>query len=190
MQKQIKILLTLLTALILAVSCAENNPNDPNNTTEITITDYVFIDTTSATGDFEWTAEKKSYYESNWKNIFAVRDLYDKENKTIIGKTYENLDYDYLGTDPATKSYYKGATNVFIGGKNYIGGLYYTPNNGYNTWRIIFAFEGTDGAYITWTSTGDYDTQNPEKGPNADANWWEDSFKVDAQNANSFIRFK
>ena len=32
MQKQIKILLTLLTALILAVSCAENNPNNPTNT--------------------------------------------------------------------------------------------------------------------------------------------------------------
>ena len=30
MQKQIKILLTILMALALAVSCAENNPNDPN----------------------------------------------------------------------------------------------------------------------------------------------------------------
>ena len=29
MQKQIKILLTLITVLILAVSCAKNNPNDP-----------------------------------------------------------------------------------------------------------------------------------------------------------------
>ncbi|MEI0565041.1 hypothetical protein [Brachyspira pulli] len=34
MQKQIKILLTLLTALILAVSCAENNPNTPTKTKE------------------------------------------------------------------------------------------------------------------------------------------------------------
>lgn len=186
MQKQIKILLTLITVLILAVSCAKNNPNNPTSTTQ----DYVFIDTSSSTGDFEWTAEKKSYYESNWKNTFAVRDLYDKNNTSIIGKTYENLDYDYLGTDPATKAYYKGATNVFIGGKNYIGGLYYTPNGSYNTWRIIFAFEGTDGAYITWTSTSDYDKQNPEKGPNADANWYESTFTVDAQYANAFIRFK
>ena len=29
MQKQIKILLTILMALALAVSCAENNPNNP-----------------------------------------------------------------------------------------------------------------------------------------------------------------
>ena len=34
MQKQIKILLTILMALALAVSCAKNNPNDPNNTTK------------------------------------------------------------------------------------------------------------------------------------------------------------
>ncbi|MEI0524643.1 hypothetical protein R4K54_01810 [Brachyspira murdochii] len=32
MQKQIKILLTLITVLILAVSCAKNNPNDPTIT--------------------------------------------------------------------------------------------------------------------------------------------------------------
>ena len=34
MQKQIKILLTLLMALFLAVSCAKNNPNNPTKTKE------------------------------------------------------------------------------------------------------------------------------------------------------------
>lgn len=34
MQKQIKILSTLLTVLVLAVSCANTNPNDPTKTKE------------------------------------------------------------------------------------------------------------------------------------------------------------
>lgn len=32
MQKQIKILLTILMALVLSVSCSKNNPNDPTST--------------------------------------------------------------------------------------------------------------------------------------------------------------
>lgn len=32
MQKQIKILLTILMALVLAISCSKNNPNDPTST--------------------------------------------------------------------------------------------------------------------------------------------------------------
>ena len=35
MQKQIKILLTILMALVLAISCSKNNPNDPIKTKEI-----------------------------------------------------------------------------------------------------------------------------------------------------------
>ncbi|MDO6993374.1 hypothetical protein Q5M87_05055 [Brachyspira innocens] len=34
MQKQIKILLTILIALVLSVSCSKNNPNDPTKTKE------------------------------------------------------------------------------------------------------------------------------------------------------------
>ena len=34
MQKQIKILLTILMALVLSVSCSKNNPNNPNSPTK------------------------------------------------------------------------------------------------------------------------------------------------------------
>lgn len=72
MQKQIKILLTILMALVLAISCSKNNPNDPTST--IAGTDNANFSklqqkweyTTSAGSGYNITANKvDSYYTDN-----------------------------------------------------------------------------------------------------------------------------
>ena len=65
MQKQIKILLTILMVLVLSVSCSKNNPNDPTKTREQML-QQKWEYTTSAGSGYNITANKvDSYYTSN-----------------------------------------------------------------------------------------------------------------------------
>lgn len=90
MQKQIKILLTLLTALILAVSCAENNPNNPTedlntppdnewvNNANFTKLQQKWVDNTG--GGYTITADKVDNF---WNNNGAETKSYSISIKYI-----------------------------------------------------------------------------------------------------------
>ncbi|WP_332835256.1 hypothetical protein [Brachyspira pilosicoli] len=63
MQKQIKIFSTLLTVLVLAVSCANTNPNDPTKETNL---QQKWEYSTYAGSGYNITAQKvDSYYTDN-----------------------------------------------------------------------------------------------------------------------------
>ena len=67
MQKQIKILLTLLMSLALAVSCAKNNPNNPETREQMLQQKWEYE--TSAGSGYNITAEKiDSYYTDTTDN--------------------------------------------------------------------------------------------------------------------------
>lgn len=64
MQKQIKILLTILMALVLAISCSKNNPNDPTKTKDMLQQKWEYA-TWEGSG-YNITADKvDSYYTYN-----------------------------------------------------------------------------------------------------------------------------
>ncbi|ASJ22714.1 hypothetical protein BHAMNSH16_14105 [Brachyspira hampsonii] len=148
MQKQIKVLLTVIIALFLAVSCAKNNPNNPNNQ-EISIAagsgnrNYRFLaDETILYLD--WTDPRKiDYFTTNWMNTFTDQTIYSTYAPTIImGYTDDKANY-YAANYPNTvRDRFKFATNVTDNGKEYIGGVYYDEASKYgNLWRLIYITE-------------------------------------------------
>lgn len=99
MQKQIKILLTLLTALILAVSCAKNNPNDPTNTAwkdnpNHNLLKKSWYDTASKDSTYNYDG---TTFSSSWKGTvsysFTVEEIVwgsDNTSGIIYGKYTAN----------------------------------------------------------------------------------------------------
>ena len=76
MQKQIKILLTLLTVLILSISCANINPNDPNdkNNNNQTVTS-----SWKENPNFKTLANIWQGTDVNWQGeIYEIKDNGDK----------------------------------------------------------------------------------------------------------------
>lgn len=106
MQKQIKILSTLLTVLILAVSCANTNPNDPtktkeellkqkwqdNNTTygisQYHITDNKFDSLYDNSVNYSITIEKIAWNADNTSGIIYGKYTVNNNNPNYVGKYY------------------------------------------------------------------------------------------------------
>ncbi|MEI0700503.1 hypothetical protein [Brachyspira intermedia] len=123
MQKQIKILLTILMALALAVSCAKNNPNNPtktkeqmlqqkwqDNDTSFGINQYIITD-----NKFENTYEGAVSYSFDIKEISWTSDtagiIYGQytanDDTSVIGKWYavsfKDLTATTINICPASK---------------------------------------------------------------------------------------
>ena len=106
MQKQIKILSTLLTVLILAVSCANTNPNDPTKTKEellkqkwqdndttygisqYHITDNKFDSLYNNSVSYSITIEKIAWNTDNTSGIIYGKYTVNNNNPNYVGKYY------------------------------------------------------------------------------------------------------
>ena len=174
MQKQIKILLTLLTALILAVSCSKTPTNptndDSGNGSDVERT-YTFIASEEMLAK-PWSDQtKKDYFYNNWMNTFANQTIYkDSTLSTVNGTTDADCNYYNDGETDITAKF-KCATNIFNNGKNYIGGLYYNASGftGYK-WYIMYINE--EGAEICVNAKPTLsDDENTY--PDASTEWWD-----------------
>ena len=151
MQKQIKILLTLLMSLALAVSCADptTDPNNKNtgtgngttgNGTEIEIStgvgnrNYRFLADEKIL-DLSWQDQrKKDYFHSNWMNIFTNQTLIAADSKKIR-RTDEKA--TYFEDNNTVLGEFVYATNIVWKGTNYIGALYNNPNQISMPWMLL-----------------------------------------------------
>lgn len=106
MQKQIKIFSTLLTVLVLAVSCANTNPNDPtktkkellkqkwqdNDTTygisQYHITDNKFDSLYNNSVSYSITIEKIAWNTDNTSGIIYGKYTVNNNNPNYVGKYY------------------------------------------------------------------------------------------------------
>lgn len=104
MQKQIKILLTLLTVLILAVSCANNNPNDPTNTNWKDNTNHDLLkkswyDTASPDSTYNYDGTTFSSWKGTVSYSFTVEEIVwgsDNTSGIIYGKYTANTTHPEL----------------------------------------------------------------------------------------------
>lgn len=94
MQKQIKILLTLLTALILAVSCANpSNPNDKNNNTS---------QSGNQNNNNTTTTNNNQTVTSSWKenpNFKTLANIWQGTDLAWTGEIYEIKDNGDKGVE-------------------------------------------------------------------------------------------
>lgn len=104
MQKQIKIFSTLLTVLVLAVSCANTNPNDPtketklqrkwqdNNTTygisQYHITDNKFDSLYNNSVSYSISIEEIVWNSDNTSGIIYGKYTVNNNNPNYVGKYY------------------------------------------------------------------------------------------------------
>lgn len=102
MQKQIKILLTLLMALFLAVSCAKNNPNNPTKTKEEMLQQkWQCNDTTYGISQYIITDSKfDSLYEGSVSYSVSISKIaWNSDNKSgiIYGQYTEHSKKELIG---------------------------------------------------------------------------------------------
>ncbi|CCG57430.1 hypothetical protein WESB_1965 [Brachyspira pilosicoli WesB] len=103
MQKQIKIFSTLLTVLVLAVSCANTNPNDPTKTKEELLKQkWQDNDTTYGISQYHITDNKfdSLYNNSVSYSIIIEKIAWNTDNTSgiIYGKyTVNNNNPNYVG---------------------------------------------------------------------------------------------
>ncbi|WP_288693972.1 hypothetical protein [uncultured Brachyspira sp.] len=106
MQKQIKIFSTLLTVLVLAVSCTNTNPNDPTKTKEellkqkwqdndttygisqYHITDNKFDSLYNNSVSYSITIEKIAWNTDNTSGIIYGKYTVNNNNPNYVGKYY------------------------------------------------------------------------------------------------------
>ncbi|WP_455145839.1 hypothetical protein [Brachyspira pilosicoli] len=106
MQKQIKIFSILLTVLVLAVSCANTNPNDPTKTKEellkqkwqdndttygisqYHITDNKFDSLYNNSVSYSITIEKIAWNTDNTSGIIYGKYTVNNNNPNYVGKYY------------------------------------------------------------------------------------------------------
>ena len=96
MQKQIKIFSTLLTVLVLAVSCANTNPNDPTKTKEELLKQkWQDNDTTYGISQYLITDNKfDSLYDSSISYSITIEEIAwnaDNTSGIIYGQYTDNL---------------------------------------------------------------------------------------------------
>ena len=176
MQKQIKILLTILMALALAVSCTKT-PTNPTNDGSGNGSDgnrtYTFIASEEMLAK-PWTDQtKKDYFLNSWKGNFANQTIYkDSTLSTINGTTDADCNY-YNDGDTTITAKFKYATNVVNNGKNYIGGLYYNASGstGYKWYIMYINEEGAEICVNAKDETKPSDDENTY--PDANTKWWE-----------------
>lgn len=121
MQKQIKIFSTLLTVLVLAVSCANTNPNDPTKETNLQ-QNWKYADGND--GGYNITADKvDSLYQGSVSYSVAIKEIAwnaDNTSGIIYGKYTTAPSYN---TGVANK-YYAFAFKDLTSDTVYISGAY------------------------------------------------------------------
>lgn len=163
MQKQIKILLTLLTALILAISCSSNTgPNNKNTNTNGTGTGGSGDTGTGKRGQYQlitddsilkldWNNQsKKDYFETNWFNTFTNQTLIANNEAKNRRTTDEKATYFEDNNTVLGKFVY--ATNIVWKGTNWIGALYNNPNQISMPWMLLHV--DADGKLMMATAEG------------------------------------
>ena len=96
MQKQIKILLTILMALALAVSCAKNNPNNPTKTKEEEMLQQKWQDNDTTWGISQYIITDSTFdslYNDSVSYSFSISEIvWNSDNKSgiIYGKYTAN----------------------------------------------------------------------------------------------------
>ena len=153
MQKQIKILLTLLTVLILAISCADINPNDPkqnNNTSQSGEQNTI---TTNNNNNNNNNQTVKPAWKENVNYSWLIQDWYNKEqpqfNEVYRIRENGNDKVDFIVPDPnGNVSYSISVTEIVWNSDNTSGIMYGTytaaPNwspDYLNKWYAI-SFKG------------------------------------------------
>ena len=134
MQKQIKILLTILMALALAVSCAKNNPNDPNTPkTKEEMLQQKWEYATSAGSGYNITADKIDgfYTENNQEklsysvSIEGIVWYSDNKSGMIYGKYITAPSYNQGVANKYYAFYFKNLTadSISISGAYKDGGV-------------------------------------------------------------------
>lgn len=163
MQKQIKILLTLLTALILAISCSSNTgPNNKNTNTNGTGTGGSGDTGTGKRGQYQlitddsilkldWNNQsKKDYFETNWFNTFTNQTLIANNEAKNRRTTDEKATYFEDNNTVLGKFVY--ATNIVWKGTNWIGALYEDTNKTFMQWMLLHV--DADGKLMMATAEG------------------------------------
>ena len=120
MQKQIKILLTILMALALAVSCAKNNPNNPENREQMLQQKWEYV--TSAGSGYNITADKidSFYTDNNAEQIsysVAIEEIVwysDNKSGMIYGKYTTAPSYNQGVANKYYAFYFKDLTSDTI----------------------------------------------------------------------------
>ena len=161
MQKQIKILLTILMALALAVSCSKNNPNDPTNDnsgnggtsggTTLTV-NYGSKSTEVNTAD---QAKLKELWIGLVANQFVYHEgLVYKSGQFDAEGNYHDIGgesgNDYENPKPAIRTKYIKNTTYEYNGKVYLAGIYWDNENPGmpSSYRLILIDEtGTEHAW-------------------------------------------
>ncbi|MEI0490507.1 hypothetical protein [Brachyspira pulli] len=175
MQKQIKILLTLLTALILAVSCAKNNPNDPTNNgsenggTGGGTTASIHYGSKSA----EVNTADQAKLKELWVGLVANQFVYYsaeytyKSGKFDAEGNYHDIGEDYENPKPEVRTKYIKNTTYEYNGKVYLAGIYWDNQNSgtYNGYRLILIDE--KGAEQAWYGGG----SDPNVIPDENTQW-------------------
>ena len=106
MQKQVKILLTLLTVLFLIISCTKNNPNNPmiindwKNNPNHSLLKKNWYDTADINTKYNYDGITfTSSYQETTKSTFQVEEIVwnnDNTSGIIYGKYTDNKDYPNL----------------------------------------------------------------------------------------------
>ncbi|WP_300367711.1 hypothetical protein [Brachyspira sp.] len=163
MQKQIKILLTILTLLILAVSCAKQNPynnnNNNNNNNNLGQRGKYKLITDSEILKLPWSDPKKQeYFKTNWMNTFTNQTLLPAGVTQTTRKTDEKA--TYLENDNTVLGNFIYATNIEWKGTNWIGALYEDPRRAGQDSRWMLFHIDTDGNFMLASGFGTGAIQN------------------------------
>lgn len=153
MQKQIKFLLTFLTVLILAVSCADINPNDPNDKNNNTSQsgEQNTITTNNNNNNNNNNQTVKPAWKENVNYSWLIQDWQNPQTPVEIYQIRENGTdkVDFIVLDPKGEvSYSISVTEIVWNADNTSGIMYGTytaaPSwypNALNKWYAI-SFKG------------------------------------------------
>ena len=160
MQKQIKSFLTLLAVLILAISCAKNNPNNPTNNgsgnegTDSGTTLTIYYGSKSA----EVNTADKTKLKELWMGLVANQFVYGeygfKSGQFDAEGNYHDIGgesgNDYENPKPEVRTQYIKNITYEYNGKFYLAGIYLEKKDigMTNAYRLIIIDEkGTEHAW-------------------------------------------
>ena len=120
MQKQIKILLTFLTVLILAISCADINPNDPNNQNN---------ESNNNNNNNNNNQTEKPAWKQNANYSILIQDWYNEEqpqyNEVYQIRENGNDKVDFLVPDPSGELSYSIVVTEIVWNSDNTSGIMY-----------------------------------------------------------------
>ena len=157
MQKQIKILLTILMALVLAISCSKNNPNNPNtdNTDNGSSGSGTTLTIQYGSKSTEVNTSDQTKLKELWVGLVANQFVYYasdyqyKSGQFDAEGNYHDIGNDYQTAKPEIRTKYIKNVTYEYNGKVYLAGIYWDNNNTMpSAYRLIIIDEtGTEHAW-------------------------------------------